>query len=253
MLPVIGISCCFKPDENRYYLNRDYVQAVRTGGGIPVILPHDDGVDAGTILSTMDGLLLSGGEDVDPGLFGEEPWPENGTIDPERDVFEISLAKQAMAWKMPLLGICRGIQVMNVAAGGTICQDIARAIERPYKHNQQAPRWHVTHSIKIKKKSTLFNIIGEDTLRVNSFHHQMMGNLAPGFIISAHSEDGVVEGFETADNDIFCLGVQFHPENLFRRHQVFCNLFKAFTAASSRYLSNKTAIIRQEKTMDQRN
>lgn len=253
MSPVIGISCCYKPDDNRYYLNRDYVQAVQSGGGTPVILPHDDGVDVNTMLNAVDGLVLSGGEDIDPGLFGEEPWPENGTIDPCRDVFEISLAKRAIELKMPLLGICRGIQLMNVAAGGTVCQDIGRAIDRPYKHNQQAPRWHVTHDINIKKKSTLFSIVGTETLRVNSFHHQMVGQLAPGFIISASSGDGVIEGIEMPGDDFFCIGVQFHPENLCHRHPVFRNLFEALIVASGRYLSIETAVMKQEKKNVQRN
>jgi len=239
MHPVIGISCCYKPEENRYYLNRDYVQAVQSAGGIPVILPPNDSIAPDTILSTVNGLVLSGGEDVEPGLFEEEPWPENGTIDPDRDVFEILLATRALKLKMPLLGICRGIQVMNVAGGGTICQDIARVIDRPYKHHQQAPRWHVTHNIKIEKESMLFNIVGEETLRVNSFHHQMVGRLAPGFIISAYSADGVVEGIEMPD-DFFCIGVQFHPENLYRRHPVFSSLFKALTVASVHYMANRT-------------
>ncbi|HBX22595.1 MAG TPA: peptidase C26 [Desulfotomaculum sp.] len=247
MPPIIGISCCYEPGLDRYHLARDYVQAVQTNGGIPVILPPNGSVDTNTLLDVVDGLILSGGGDIDPGMFGEEPWPENGTIDPHRDAFEISLVTRALAMKMPLLGICRGIQVMNVAAGGTVCQDIAQVIGRPYKHTQQAPRWHVTHSIKIKKKSTLFSIIGVETLRVNSFHHQMVGDLAPDFIISAYSGDGVIEGIEVPSEEFFCVGVQFHPENLCQRHPVFRKLFEAFTVASSRYLSNKTAPMIQEK------
>ncbi|MCL2336406.1 MAG: gamma-glutamyl-gamma-aminobutyrate hydrolase family protein [Firmicutes bacterium] len=239
MQPVIGVSCCYKPEENRYWLSRDYVQAIQDAGGIPVILPANDSIDPDIILSTVHGLMLPGGEDIEPGLFGEEPWPENGTIDPERDVFEIALAARALQLKMPLLGICRGIQVMNVAGGGSVCQDIARVVDRSYKHSQQAPRWHVTHNIKIETKSTLFGILGQETLRVNSFHHQMVGKLAPGFIISAYSADGVVEGIEMPD-DFFCIGVQFHPENLYRRHPIFRSLFNSFTAASARYLPHKT-------------
>ena len=247
MPPIIGISCCYEPGLDRYHLARDYVQAVQTGGGIPIILPPNDTIDTNNLLSALDGLILSGGGDIDPGMFGEEPWPENGNIDPQRDFFEISLATRALEKKMPLLGICRGIQVINVAAGGTVCQDIAQVIGRPYKHTQQAPRWHVTHSIKIKKKSTLFNIIGVETLRVNSFHHQMVGDLAPDFIISAYSGDGVIEGIEMPGEESFCVGVQFHPENLCQRHPVFRKLFEALTVASSRYLSNKTAVMLQEK------
>jgi len=250
MPPVIGISCCYEPGLDRYHLARDYVQAVQTGGGIPVILPPNDSIGTNTLLNAVDGLILSGGGDIDPVMFGEEPWPENGTIDPHRDAFEISLATRALEIKMPLLGICRGIQVINVAAGGTVCQDIAQVIGRPYKHTQQAPRWHVTHSIKIKKKSTLFGIIGVETLRVNSFHHQMVGDLAPNFIISAYSGDGVIEGIEVPDEEFFCVGVQFHPENLCQRHPVFGKLFIAHAFASSRYMSNKSAAIRQENSKE---
>lgn len=239
MRPLIGITCCYEPGTDRFLLGRDYVQAVQAGGGIPLLLPPNREYDTNTLLNSLDGLVLSGGGDIDPVLFGEEPWPENGSIDPWRDSFELALAAGAMAIKMPLLGICRGMQIINVAGGGTVCQDIGRVIGRPYKHFQEAPRWHPTHNLFIKNNSTLFDILGTVNLRVNSFHHQMVGEPAPGFKISARAGDGVIEAIETAEEDFFCTGVQFHPENMYREHPVFRTLFTALVVASTRFMSIK--------------
>ncbi|MCG8401553.1 MAG: gamma-glutamyl-gamma-aminobutyrate hydrolase family protein, partial [Firmicutes bacterium] len=196
MRPVIGITCCYETEKNQYQLNRDYVDAVHFSGGIPLILPHYQDAAVHIILEAIDGLLLSGGGDIDPALFCEEPWPENGDIDPHRDTFELALTAGAIAAEMPVLGICRGIQVINVAGGGSVCQDIGRVIQHPYKHDQQAPRWHPTHGIHIKHDSRLFDILGQEKLQVNSFHHQMVGTLARGFKITASSGDGVTEALE---------------------------------------------------------
>lgn len=249
MRPIIGISCCYEPGEDRYHLARDYIMAVQAGGGIPVILPHKKEIDANIIAEVIDGLVLSGGGDIDPSLFGEEPWPENGNVDPCRDYYELALVTRAIELKMPILGICRGIQVINVAAGGTVCQDIGRTVPNQLKHQQQAPRWHPTHGVNIKKGSTLFNILDAEKLRVNSFHHQMVGSLAPVFRVSAHSGDGVVEAIEAIAEDFFCIGVQFHPENMYRRHPVFQKLFSAHAVASGRFMSNKKALLLQENNV----
>jgi len=244
--PVIGVTCCYDTEANRYYLPRDYVMSIHAGGGIPLILPHYGTNDASVIINKIDGLILSGGGDIDPVLFCEEPRPETGSIDPDRDAFELDLAAKAMEAGKPVLGICRGIQVINVAAGGSVCQDITLAVNHPYKHTQQAPRWHPTHGITVARKSRLFAILGVENLRVNSFHHQMVGRLAPGFMISARSGDGVIEAIEPETKTAFCIGVQFHPENMYKQHDVFLKLFKALIAASSRYISNKNTSTVQE-------
>lgn len=236
--PVIGITCSFEYTNNRFQLGGDYVDAVRDAGGIPLILPHqDNSIDE--ILNVISGLLLSGGGDIDPYHTGKEPWPQSGSIDPHRDAFELAITAKALAANMPLLGICRGMQVMNVAAGGDICQDIYRSLPEAYKHTQEAPRWYPTHSIKIVEKTLLKKIIGLDELRVNSFHHQSINHAAPGFVVSAYSSDGIAEAIEGVGQN-YALGVQFHPENMFKHYPIMLNLFKSHIDASAHYLSTRS-------------
>ena len=148
MKPLIGITCSGEMDGSRLHLNRKYAEAVIEAGGLPLLLPDFEGLEA-DFLKRLDGLLLSGGGDVDPVFFSEEPLPATGNINPQRDAFEIELTRQVLAAKLPVLGICRGIQVLNIAAGGTICQDIAMISSTPLKHSQQAPRWHPTHGVEL--------------------------------------------------------------------------------------------------------
>lgn len=232
MRPVIGITCGVEEHAGRFFAGRDYVHSVYLAGGSPVLLPcgYRSGYTAGGrningLLDVLDGLLLPGGGDVDPLLFGAEPLPESGEIDPERDWFELEITKNAMARRLPILGICRGMQLLNVAAGGTICQDIKLKVEKPLKHMQQAPRWHPTHTIKVKSKSRAAQVFGDGELRVNSFHHQLVGDLAPGFIVSACSLDGAEEIIECEDPKRHIIGVQFHPENMVKRNLLFLRLF----------------------------
>lgn len=236
--PVIGITCSFDYTINKFQLGGDYVEAVRAAGGIPLILTHEEhSIDE--IINVIGGLLLSGGGDIDPCCIGQEPWPQSGNIDPLRDVFELAITSRAIAEGMPVFGICRGMQVMNVASGGDICQDIYRSLPEAHKHTQEAPRWHPTHNIKIIENTLLKKIIGLDELRVNSYHHQSINLTAPGFRISACSSDGVAEAIEGLGYD-YILGVQFHPENMFKRYPIMLNLFKCHIDASARYLSARS-------------
>lgn len=225
MRPLIGITCGSKENVNQFFLGSDYVRGVEKAGGIPVIVPPCAGENLPGIVEALDGFVLSGGGDMDPLLFGEEPLPVTGKVDPERDIFELGLTRLAMSRGKPILGICRGMQVLNVAAGGTVCQDIALKIEKPLKHSQQAPRWYPTHNIKIEKGTLAAEILGEGTLRVNSFHHQAIGRLAPGFDISARAPDGVEEIIEYKEREYYIIGVQFHPENMWRQNSLFLRLF----------------------------
>ena len=238
MRPVIGITCSFDYSSDKFQLGGDYVEAVRAAGGIPFIIPHEENL-IDEIIRVIDGLLLSGGGDIDPCYFGSEPWPQSGSIDPLRDAFELAIATKAKAEGMPLFGICRGMQVMNVAAGGDIHQDIHSSLPGAYKHSQEAPRWYPTHRIKITNNTMLKTILGLDELRVNSFHHQSINRVAPGYRISASANDGVTEAIEGLGNN-FALGVQFHPENMFKRYPVLLNLFKFHIDASARYLSTRS-------------
>lgn len=241
MRPIIGITCGNIGSSPRFALSADYVRAVESVGGTPVVLPvlrDEAGVER--LVSLVDGVLLSGGGDLDPTVYGEEPLPQNGSIDPERDWFELLLTRKVLARGLPVLGICRGMQVLNVAAGGTVCQDISLEIERPLKHFQDAPRWYPTHSIEVVENTRLARILGERKLKVNSFHHQMVGRRAAGFCVSALSPDGVIEAIESGEGG-FVIGVQFHPENLFRRPE-FKRIFSA--------LVEEAAVLSKKKRLE---
>lgn len=233
MKPFIGITCSWNEEKGQYYLGSLYAEAVEAGGGIPIPLVYSRSEDdLKRICTAVNGLVLSGGGDVDPVFFGEDPIPAGGEICPGRDEFEISLARQALAANIPVLGICRGMQVLNIAAGGDIYQDIATQLgERMIQHNQLAPRWHPTHEIAVAGGTVLSSIFGPGVIRVNSFHHQAVRNPAPGFVISARSPDGVAEAIESR-NFSFALGVQCHPEALWKRKPAFLALFERLSLAA---------------------
>jgi len=232
MQPVIGITCSLDQNTDRSQLAQYYVRAVEAAGGIPVALPTLKNLSLiPGQLDMIKGLLLSGGVDVDPGFFAEEPRPWTGEITPERDWYELELVRQALERKKPVLAICRGIQILNIAAGGSIHQDISRGIRNPLKHSQQAPRWYPTHRIDLVPGTRPAAIFKAETLRVNSFHHQAIKNLAPGFTVAARSDDGVIEAIERPDG-VFTVGVQFHPECMWERDTTFLGLFRALVEAS---------------------
>lgn len=232
MQPVIGITCSLDQNTDRSYLTQYYVRAVEAAGGVPVALPVLKNISLGSHqLAKVDGLLLSGGVDVDPAYFQEEPQPWLGEITPERDWYEIELVSQAFEQKMPILAICRGMQVLNIAAGGNVYQDISRGFKNPLKHNQQAPRWYPTHRLDVESGTRLAEILQSESLRVNSFHHQAVKHVAPGFAASARSSDGVIEAIERT-GEVFNVGVQFHPECMWERDPKLLELFKALVKSS---------------------
>lgn len=227
MIPIIGITSSYDEQNHNILLRQYYVEAVQAAGGVPIILPSILPEDsANSLLKSIDGLILSGGVDVDPLLFGEEPLPNMGEICPERDKFELALTRLALAQDLPLLAICRGIQVLNIAAGGNVLQDIGAVIQDPVKHNQQAPKWYGTHTINILPGSRLAELWGEKMV-VNSYHHQAVGTVGEGFVVNAWSQDGVVEGIESL-NHSFVLGVQCHPECMWYKNERVFELFKRF-------------------------
>lgn len=231
MPPVIGITCSWDDNSGRYYLNSLYARAITAAGGLPVLIPDCLGQnEIGELPSLIDGLLLTGGGDVDPEYFGEEPLPPCGEIAPVRDAFEIALVKIALAADMPVLGICRGVQVLNIAAGGDIYQDLPTQLKGCLKHNQEAPLWAPTHNIQIQPGTRLENIFREKVIRVNSFHHQAIRNPAPGFIVCARASDGVIEAVESTQHR-FALGVQCHPEGMWEKDPRFLKLFSALIEA----------------------
>jgi len=240
MYPLIGITCSYDDDVKKFTIGNDYVLAVQAAGGVPVVIPHRSDEHAAVLLSKLDGVLLSGGGDIDPNYFGEEPLPGNGNIDPLRDSFELKLTRMAMELGMPLLGICRGMQMLNVAAGGSVWQDIHIGIDKPLQHSQLAPRWYATHHINLVKGSLLERILGRNTVRVNSFHHQIINNLGENLVVSALASDNVIEAFECSGVESFALGVQFHPENMYLHCPCILSIFSSFIEACTQYLSSKT-------------
>ncbi|HZK18663.1 MAG TPA: gamma-glutamyl-gamma-aminobutyrate hydrolase family protein [Clostridia bacterium] len=238
MRPLIGVTSGID-DANLINIHKNYCLAIKEAGGIPIVLPslygeaETVGVWVKEILGGLDGLLFSGGGDIDPVYFGEEPLVGTGQINAERDLYELSLAREALDMNLPVLAICRGMQVLNIVAGGNIWQDINLGFKNPIKHFQQAPRWYSTHTITVTEGSLLYGCLGTRLLRVNSFHHQVVRRVAPGFKICARTVDGVVEGIESLMHD-FVMGVQFHPEHLWEKEELFLNLFRGFVEKAHR-------------------
>lgn len=240
MTPRIGITCGFAGERDPLALDRDYLDAVARAGGAPLVVPPGVSGDAlAEILEALDGLLLSGGPDVDPLHFGEEPLPGMGRIDPARDEAELFLARLGLERGMPILGICRGAQVLNIAAGGDIFQDLPSQVEGLLKHIQQpTPMSHPTHGIRIEPGSLLALVTGRESLRVNTWHHQAVRRTAPGFAVSATAPDGVVEAIEKP-GAAFTLGLQFHPESMARGGSTEAALlFEAFVRACAKRARN---------------
>ena len=224
MKPVIGVTSDYNPREQDYTLPESYAHAVEKGGGIPVILPPLINEEIERCLSLVDGVILSGGVDVDPNLYGELPIPELGRIDPVRDVFEMRLARSIIREKKPVLAICRGCQVLNVAAGGSLWQDINTQVKGSLKHNQQAPLNYASHSARFTEGSILSKIYGAEKVGVNSFHHQGIKSLGIGLTPIAWADDGTVEAVEGVGR--FMVGVQWHPERMLDSEHI--ELFKMF-------------------------
>jgi putative glutamine amidotransferase len=229
--PLIGITCSSHPSEEKYYIVKDYVKAIDACGGVPVLIPP---VKSETSIEEMaklvDGLLLSGGKDLDPMFYGEQPvgvW----RIDPEKDVLEMSLAKAVLDRSIPILGICRGIQILNVIGGGTIAQHLSVG-DKKMKHWQTAPDNYPSHAVELKGETKLRGLIGKDTIRVNSFHHQAVKDVAKGYRVSAVAPDGTVEAMESESRP-WVIAVQFHIEYLWEEYPEFKRVFIDFVEAAS--------------------
>lgn len=233
MRPVIGITSKWDEEEGRYLLPRGYADAVYRAGGMPLILPFlQADTEIQELLSHVDGLLLAGGGDVDPSWFGEEPHPNLGRVDPQRDAFEILLTHLALAREVPILAICRGIQVLAVAGGGALYQDIPSQIKGALQHYQKAPEWYPAHAIHVKPGSKLARVLQASSARVNSYHHQSVKVLPRGFQVAAEAGDGVVEAIEGLHHR-FALGVQWHPETMWEKDPLALRLFAGLVDAAA--------------------
>ena len=230
--PVIGVvPGCQNADYS--IVNRTYTDAILRAGGIPVILPQIEGEAAPVeILGRIDGIMFTGGVDVDPALYGEEVLNESVEIDRRRDSIEMDYAKAALGKRMPILAICRGEQMMNVVLGGSLYQDLPTQKPGEVAHKQKESGSVPTHAIILTDGSAFRMIMGSDTLRVNSFHHQAVKVLSGKVKVTAVSEDGIVEAYESAVKGQWLIAVQFHPEMLVRADDRWLPLFKAFVKAS---------------------
>jgi putative glutamine amidotransferase len=233
--PLIGMTAGTPLSYNRvpcYAANQHYVTSLRAAGADVVVLPAGAPVPA-RLLERLDGILFPGGVDVDPASYGEEARPELGAVDPELDALELPLVRAAVDRGLPVLGICRGQQVVNVALGGTLYQDLSAAgvTRRPHHAPLENGRDYLDHEIAVVEGSHLASIVGADRLRVNSFHHQAVRRLAPSLTVGATSPDGVIEATESADGRVLTL--QCHPESLSPSHAWAQNLFKAFVRAAA--------------------
>jgi putative glutamine amidotransferase len=191
----------------------------------------------------MDGLLLSGGSDLDPGYYGEEPVPELGVTVPERDAFEMALLEHALRRGMPIFGICRGMQILNVALGGTLYQDLPSQLGKGVlKHWQDKPKWQSAHEVEVREGSWIREVTNSRFVEVNSYHHQGIKDLAGGLVVSARSSDGVVEAIESRDfSKRWIVGVQWHTEAMRDVAAGHRNLFEAHVFAAEHHAVRKAA------------
>jgi len=245
MIPLIAVTCSRKIggswgeyDQGHFmdYAFCQYSQAIAACGGAPVLIPAacDQGA-LDRILSAADGLLLTGGPDVHPKFYGEEPMPGLGQIDEPLDRMELAAA--AAAWKadLPILGICRGIQLLNIALGGTVYQDIARQVPEAIEHRQQAAKSVTTHTVSIERPSLLFDILRRRSIRVNGKHHQAVKDVAEGLEVASRAPDGLVEALFAPERP-FVLAVQWHPEGTFAADLFSRKLLSAFVRSTKERL-----------------
>jgi putative glutamine amidotransferase len=235
--PLIGISGSVRlfDGAERAGVNAAYADSISKAGGIPILLTTPIGPDAaGAALDPLDGLVLTGGHDLDPQWYDAHPSPELGPVDSRRDEFELALFHAARERGLPILGICRGLQLVNVAMGGTLFQDLPSEQPGEIHHDPPVARNSRTHAVKVSAGSRLQSALETGTLVTNSFHHQAIKDLAPGLTVTARADDGVIEGVESGEADGWLLAVQWHPEEF--HHEVNSpdqRLFQALVRATS--------------------
>ena len=235
--PVIGMITAPNPKllHGRHLINTSYVRAVIAAGGTPLLIPsdEDDGL-AAEYLPLLHGLLVPGGEDVTPALYGEDPLRQVTFMNEEKDRMELALIRGAVERGMPVFGICRGIQLLNVCFGGTLYQDLPTQYPGVLGHAQDmAIRGQLTHRVTLEPDSLLEKLLGGEPLSVNSYHHQAVRTPAPGFTVTARAADGVIEGVEDPERNLYA--VQWHPEDLVESHPRFRPLFRHLVERAEQY------------------
>ena len=253
MTPVIGVTATLKEDVDQVAerplghfvrADLDYVAGVAEAGGAPVVLPPvGERRMAEAVIGGLDGLLLSGGSDLDPGYYGEEPSPELGPTIPERDAFEVALLEVALARGIPVFGICRGLAGLERRSRRDALPGPSLAVRRGgLKHRQTTPKWQATHEVEVRDGSYLAEIAGRGAVKVNSYHHQGIKDLADGLVVSARSADGVIEGIEGTDlSDRWLVGVQWHAEAMRGASRQQRALFEAHVSAAEHHARRQAA------------
>jgi putative glutamine amidotransferase len=235
--PIIGITTETN-DQNEYVLPAEYVQAIRHAGGIPLLLPPGE-PNLPVFLELIDGLILSGGGDIDPLHYGSDGHPAVYMIDGPRDEMELTLARYAAAGDLPTLGVCRGAQLINVALGGTLVEHLPDEIDNTIAHRME-PRGAIPHAVTITLDSRLAQVMGEETVVGASWHHQAIRTLGPGLLVVASAADGTIEAVELPSHP-WLLAVQWHPEITAGEDPVQQRLFDALVEASRRRIHTRCA------------
>lgn len=251
MPPIIGITSTLKEDTEEVatrplgtYVRADldYLDGVKRAGGVPLVLPpvFEEGEEISAMVGGLDGLLLSGGCDIHPSSYGEEPVDELGETLVGRDLFELSILGAALKRGIPVFGVCRGLQLINVALGGTLYQDVGSQMEGVSNHRQTAPKHETSHAVDLDRDSTVAGIMGTRELEVNSYHHQSIKRLSGELVKVGRATDGVVEAAEHRNfPERWVLGVQWHAEAMGSREHL--NLFEAHVEAARRYSAGRVA------------
>jgi len=236
--PLIGIGSDVvhrNGERDRAFVYTTYIESLKRAGAVPVLIPPQP-ENAADLVDSLDGILLAGGDDCDPAEYGEEKHPSSETMDPRRQQNDLGLARVARERGIPTLGICLGVQVMNVAAGGSLIQDIDSAMKTEIDHASEPSDRH-RHEVLIESSTRLARILGAQELNVNSSHHQAVGRIAEGLRITAQAPDGIVEGLEDPSHP-FYVGVQWHPEDMPGETSATA-LFGAFVEAARAYAARK--------------
>lgn len=243
MMPVIGITCSrvvggawgiYSRGHFMDYTFSEYSEAVSACGGAPVLIPAAQSARTLTaILSRVNGLLLSGGPDINPRFYGEEPREGLGEIDEGLDLMELEICRMAFEKDIPILAVCRGIQTLNVALGGTLCQDIPSQVEGAFNHSPRVDKAVLTHPVQIERGTLLFRVVRREKIWVNGKHHQAIKEVASELTVTARAPDGIIEAVE-ASSKPFVLGVQWHPEGTWQKDPPSKRLFQAFVQAAQR-------------------